>query len=124
MNIEQKYVGGRSQADSMPDRPEVFRQHTGVTRYHIHLLSPLRTGLIEAEPHDAEVLAVEDELAGVELELLIGAQDFLLPLRIVDWNTTTRTTQSELKVNRNGLHDIEEDERKYHNSDSCTTSFI
>ena len=39
----------------------------------------------KTEPDDAEVLAVDDELGGVELQLLVGAQNLLLPFSIVHW---------------------------------------
>ena len=49
----------------------------------VYLLCTLWASLVEAEPDDAEVFAVQDQLAGIELELLIAAQHFLLPLHIV-----------------------------------------
>lgn len=48
-----------------------------------HFLGALGPGLLEAEPHDAEVFAVEDELRGVELQLLVGAQHLPFPLCII-----------------------------------------
>lgn len=39
----------------------------------VYLFSALRSSLIEAEANDAEVFAVQDELSGVKLQLLIGS---------------------------------------------------
>lgn len=43
----------------------------------------LRPSLMEAEPDDAEIFAVEDELRRVELQLLVGTQHFPFPLCII-----------------------------------------
>lgn len=49
----------------------------------------LRPSLVEAEPHDAEIFAVEDELRRVELQLLVGTQHFPFPLCIIHWAKQT-----------------------------------
>lgn len=36
-----------------------------------HLFGPLRPSLAKAEPYDAQVFAVEDELRRVKLQLLV-----------------------------------------------------
>lgn len=50
-----------------------------------HFFGALGPGLLEAESHDAEIFAVEDELRGVELQLLVGAQHLPFPLCIIYW---------------------------------------
>lgn len=50
-----------------------------------HFFGALGPSLLEAEPHDAEIFAVEDELRRVELQFLVGAQHFPFPLCIIYW---------------------------------------
>lgn len=48
-----------------------------------NLFGALRPGLIEAEPYDAQIFAIENELCWVELELLVRTEHFLLPLCVI-----------------------------------------
>lgn len=53
-----------------------------------HFFGTLRPSLVEAEPYDAEIFAVEDELCWVELQFLVWTQYFPFPLCIIYWGKT------------------------------------
>lgn len=53
-----------------------------------YFFGTLRPSLVEAEPYDAEIFAVEDELCWVELQFLVWTQYFSFPLCIIYWGKT------------------------------------
>ena len=61
----------------------------------VYLLGALWPGLVKAEAEDAEVLAVEDQLSGVKLQLLVGAQHLLLPFDIVYYTQREKGQEKE-----------------------------
>lgn len=66
-------------------RQEANQKATERKKGVAHFFGALGPGLLEAESHDAEIFAVEDELRGVELQLLVGAQHLPFPLCIIYW---------------------------------------
>lgn len=74
-----------------------------------NLFGALGPSLIKAEPYDAQIFAIENELCWVELQLLVRTEHFLLALRVIHCEEETQHLNKELPLKANQMLMLSED---------------